>query len=143
MRNRKIVALAAAIAWTWTWPVRAADAPPADHVQAMKDLAAFVQALTKPDAEQDLQEARRWVPIVRDAFAIAGNYWNAKNETGLYHPEVTTTQEAIKAASDMGVAATLGSAEGVAASVKDIAGRCQPCHDTHREKAPDGTFLIK
>ena len=57
--------------------------------------------------------------------------------------EIATTQEVIKAASDMGVAATLASPECVAELVKDILGRCQSCHAAHREKDPGGCFLIK
>jgi hypothetical protein len=121
----------------------AAEAPPDDFVKAMKDLALFARDMREPGAEQDLAKASRYVSIIRDAFGVVGEYWTDRNGAGEFNAEIATTQEAIKAASDMGVAATLASPEGVAASVKDILERCQPCHAAHREKAPGGGFLIK
>lgn len=123
--------------------LRGAEKPPVEHVKAMKELSAFLQAMTKPGAEQNLDEAKRWVLIVRDAFAVAGNFWNDRNQAGEYNAEIAATQEGIKEASDMGVSANLDSPEGVAASVKAIATHCQGCHAMHREKADDGSFLIK
>lgn len=143
MRTHWSLAVMAAVVCLSGALLRGAETPPPEHVSAMKNLAAFLQTMTKPGAELDMDEAKRWVPVVRDALAVAGNYWNDRNLAGEYHAEVTNAQEGIKEASDMGVSANLGSAEGIAASVKAIATRCQPCHDKRREKAPDGTFLIK
>ena len=123
--------------------VRAAEKPPEDYVKAMKDLATFLQTMTKPDAEKDFATATSFVPIVRDAFGTVVNFWTDRNSARKYFPEIFSAQDGIKEASDMGVAARLLSSEGVAASVKAIAGRCQPCHEARREKAADGTFLIK
>jgi hypothetical protein len=120
-----------------------AEKPPEDYVKAMKDLANFATTMTRPDAELDLVKTKEFVPLVRDAFGVVQRYWLDHNATGAHHAEITTAQEAIKAASDMGVAANLQSPEGIAASVKDIVGRCQPFHVAHREKGPDGAFLIK
>ena len=123
--------------------IAAADKPSEEHVTAMKNLASFVEAMSKPDAELDFDATKPWVPVVRDAFGVVEKYWTDRNTEGKYFAEITIAQEGTKAASDMGVAAALKSPEGIAASVKDIAGRCQGCHDAHREKAPDGSFLIK
>lgn len=133
----------AGLACAFGLAVSAAEAPPDDFVKAMKDLALFARDMREPGAEQDLAKARRYVPIVRDAFGVVGQYWTDRNGAGEFYAEILTTQEAIKAASDMGVAATLASPEGVAASVKDILGRCQPCHVVRREQAPGGGYLIK
>ena len=123
--------------------VLAADKPPEDYQKAMKDLANFAQNMSKPEAAEDFEATKPYVPLVRDAFGVVERYWTDRNGAGEYFPEITTAQEGTKAASDMGVAAALKSSEGIAASVKDILSKCQPCHDKHREKAPDGTFLIK
>lgn len=125
------------------WVLSAAEKPPDDYKKAMTTLATFVQDMSKPDASEDFPLAKKYVPIVRDAFADVEKYWTDRNADRQFFPEINTAREGIKLASDMGVAANLSSAEGVAAAVKDISGRCQPCHDAHREKAPDGTFLIK
>jgi hypothetical protein len=123
--------------------ISAAEKPPDDYVQAMKDLARFAQAMMKPDADVDFAQAKEFVPIVRDAFGIVERYWLDRNQAGDYFAEVNTAVDAIKVASDMGVAANLQSPEGVSVSAKDILSRCQPCHDKHREKTPDGAYLIK
>jgi hypothetical protein len=121
----------------------AAEKPPDDYVKAMKDLARFAQAMMKPDADVDFAQAKEFVPIVRDAFGVVERYWLDRNQAGEYFTEVNTAIDAIKIASDMGVAANLQSPEGVSVSAKDILTRCQPCHDKHREKTADGGYLIK
>jgi cytochrome c556 len=122
--------------------LHAADKPPDDFVKAMKDAAAFAQDMTKPEAEFDFATAKRYVPIVRDAFAVIERYWLDRNQSRAYFKDIALAEEMIKLASDMGVAANLQSAEGVKASVRDLTSRCAVCHDVRREKGPDG-FLIK
>ena len=122
---------------------QSAEKPPEDFVKAMKDLRAFTQAMTMKDAEFDFEATRPWVVTVRDAFGTVEKYWTDRNQEGKYFVEINTARDGTKAASDMGVAIALMSPEGIAASVKDIAGRCQACHEKRREKAADGGFLIK
>ncbi len=52
----------------------AADPPPADFVAVMKEAPAFVQEMSKPQAELDCAKAKQYVPTVRDAFAIVEHY---------------------------------------------------------------------
>ena len=140
---RRTVISAGWIALVWTAIVlRAAEKAPEDYTAAMKQISAFVQAMTQPDAAQDFAKTKEFVPIVRDAFAVVERYWLDRNQDRKYNAEIATAEEAIKFASDMGVAANLQSVEGIAASVKDIGATCQPCHDRRREKGPEG-FLIK
>ena len=122
--------------------LRAADKPPADFVAAMKDAAAFVQEMSTPQAELDFARARQYVPVVRDAFAVVERYWLDRNQDGKYFNDIALSEEMIKLASDMGVAANLQSAEGVRWAVHTLAERCTVCHELRREKGPDG-FLIK
>ena len=142
-RALALAGAAVAIVIGGCWVVFAAERPPDDYKTAMRELAEFLQTMTQPDAAQDLDRAKAYVPKVRDAFAVVERYWTDRNAERQYFPEIETARDGIKFASDMGVAANLKSVEGVAASVKDIAGTCQSCHDKHREEAPDGTFLIK
>ena len=123
-------------------PVRAADAPPKDFVAAMHEAAAFMQDMGKPGAEVDFDKTKRYVPIVRDAFAVVERYWLDRNQDGKYFKDIALAEEMIKLASDMGVAANLQSAEGVRASVQDLTSKCKVCHDLRREQGPNG-FLIK
>ena len=120
----------------------AADAPPEDFAKAMKDVAAFVQEMGKPQAEMDFAKARQYVPTVRDAFAVVERYWLDRNQAGKYFKDIELAEEMIKLASDMGVAANLQNAEGVRWAVQTLGERCQVCHAVRREKGPDG-FLIK
>lgn len=120
----------------------ASDAPPEDFVKAMKDVAAFVQEMGKPQAEMDFAKARQYVPTVRDAFAVVERYWLDRNQAGKYFKDIELAEEMIKLASDMGVAANLQNAEGVRWAVQTLGERCQVCHAVRREKGPDG-FLIK
>lgn len=122
--------------------LRAADKPPADFVAAMKGAAAFVQDMSTPQAELDFARARQYVPVVRDAFAVVERYWLDRNQDGNYFKDIALSEEMIKLASDMGVAANLQSAEGVRWAVRTLAERCTVCHEFRREKGPDG-FLIK
>ena len=120
----------------------ASDAPPEDFAKAMKDVAAFVQEMGKPQAEMDFAKARQYVPTVRDAFAVVERYWLDRNQAGKYFKDIELAEEMIKLASDMGVAANLQNAEGVRWAVQTLGERCQVCHAVRREKGPDG-FLIK
>lgn len=123
-------------------PVRAADAPPPEFVAAMKEAAGFMQEMGKPGAESDFDKTKRYVPIVRDAFAVVERYWLDRNQEGNYFADIARAEEMIKLASDMGVAANLQNAEGVRWAVQTLGERCKTCHDARREKGPDG-FLIK
>jgi hypothetical protein len=123
--------------------VLAAEKPPDDYVTTMRTLAKFAQEMSKPEAAEDFALTKSYVPVVRDAFGVVERYWTDRNTDRQYFPEIDTSQDGIKLASDMGVAANLQSPEGIAAAVKDILRLCQPCHDKHREKGADGAFLIK
>src|SRR5579862_1511184 len=123
--------------------VQAAEKPPEDYKNAMRDLRRFAEEMGKPEAETNFELATKYVPIVRDAFGVVAKYWMDRHDGGKYALEITTAQDGTKVASDMGVAATLRSPEGVAAAVKDILGRCQSCHEARREQAPDGSYLIR
>lgn len=122
--------------------LQAADKPPDDFVKAMKEAAAFVQEMSKPDAEFNFARTKQYVPIVRDAFAVVERYWLDRNQEGHYFKDIALAEEMIKLASDMGVAANLESPEGIKSSVQELSSRCKVCHDLRREKGPDG-FLIK
>ena len=122
--------------------VRAADAPPAEFVQAMKEAAAFLSDMRAPGSETDFEKTKKYVPIVRDAFAVVERYWLDRNQEGQYFKDIALAEEMIKLASDMGVAANLQSAEGVRWAVQTLGERCATCHDARRERGPNG-FLIR
>ena len=62
---RSVVFVVAGVVCVFGPGVRAAEKPPEDYVKAMKDLATFLQTMTKPDAEKDFATATPFVPIVR------------------------------------------------------------------------------
>lgn len=122
--------------------LQAADKPPEDFVRAMKDVAAFTQAMGAPEAAADFEKAKTYVPVVRDAFAVVERYWLDRNGDGKYFADIALAEEMIKLASDMGVAANLQNAEGVRWAVQALGERCTACHTARREKGPDG-YLIR
>jgi cytochrome c556 len=118
--------------------VRAAEKPTAEYQKAMKDLAAFMGALSKPGAAEDFDLAKAQAAIAKDSFAVTLKYWNGKGA-----PDAIKLAEAgAKAVADLNVSANLSSAEGIQSAMKDTGATCQACHQAHREKTADG-FEIK
>jgi cytochrome c556 len=117
----------------------AAEKPTDEYQKAMKDLGGVAQAMSKPEASEDFAAVTKSVDSTKAAFAVVEKYWRAKGSDDALKAVAVGT----KAAADMGVAAGLTSAEGVQAAFKDLTDSCRTCHTAHREKQPDGSFMIK
>ncbi len=122
-----------------TLMVGAAEKPSPEYVKAMKDLSGVMQALDHPGAAEDFALGERSAATAKQALAIIRKYWDAKVTTDA----VKLADVGIKAAIDLGVAASLSSAEGVEVAVKDLGATCTACHKAHRDKLADGSFEIK
>ena len=137
MRNRWTIATCSFVA-LFGWSVATAEKPPENFQKAMKDIGGSLQAANKAIQAEDLQAVADNAGKIVEAFTVVEKYWIGKADDA-----VKASQIASKAASDMRVAATLMSADGVVFSNKELTDTCAPCHTAHREKMPDGTFMIK
>jgi hypothetical protein len=117
----------------------AAEKPPQDYQQAMKDLGAFAQGISKAVQAEDYDAITKYATSAKDAFGIVESYWSKKSDADA----LRTAQEGVKAAADLGVTANLKSKEGAEYAAKLITDMCMGCHAAHRERAADGTFQIK
>jgi cytochrome c556 len=135
-------ALAAAIAVVGLFGIAAiaAEKPSDEYQKAMKDLGGVAQSLSKPEATEDFPAVTKSVETAKAAWTTVEKYWRTKATA---EDAMKLVQAGSKAAADMGVAANLTSAEGVQAALKDMTDTCRACHEAHREKQADGTFLIK
>ena len=120
------------------WSVLTAEKPPETFQKAMKDMGAALQAANAAIKEEKLEVVSENAGKIVDAFIVVEKFFQGKNDDG-----VKLAQTASKSASDLRVAANLQSAEGVAFSNKELMEGCAACHAAHREKMPDGTFMIK
>lgn len=118
--------------------VSTAEKPSEDYVKAMKTIGAEMQATNKAIAAPDYVAASLSAQKIVDAFEIVQKYWKGKADDAF-----KLADAASKSASDLAVAAGFNSAEGVAASQKQLTAACGACHMAHRERLPDGTYEIK
>ena len=116
-----------------------AEKPPDDYVKAMKDLGGVAQAIGKPGFSEDFATAVKSGATAKASFEVAQKYWSAKPADDAKK----LANAGWKSASDLGIAASLMSSEGVEQAAKEIMGYCGTCHTAHREKMPDGSFQIK
>jgi hypothetical protein len=75
----------------------------------------------------------------KEAFAKIEAFWAKKNAS-----DAVTFAKNIEAdADDAHAAAMAGKADDASAAAKKIGANCGGCHAAHRDKAPDGSFVIK
>jgi cytochrome c556 len=115
-----------------------AEKPPDDYVKAMKDISAAAAALGKVEPT-DFAGAAKLGQTVKTSMTVAQTYWRNKGVADA----LEQANAAIKAIDDLGVAAGMSSTDGVEAAVKDLRATCAACHTAHRERMPDGTYMIK
>lgn len=125
---------------------RASEKPSKDYVQAMKTLQTVAEGLPKSLAAEDHAAMDQLVIAARPAIGVLEKYWtDRKAEDAL-----AIAQKASKAISEISVAVHLLSAgpnllavEGAQESIKNFLAACAACHAAHREKLPDGSYMIK
>ncbi len=92
-----------------------------------------------PAASEDFEVVSKAAQSALDAFVIVEEYWVTRGDK----EAANIASIAKKAAADLGVVANLNSVEGVEFAVGELTATCMSCHAAHREKAADGSFLIK
>ncbi len=120
--------------------VVAAEKPPADFQQAMRENGATLQKLAKDVEAKDFDAIAAGAAVLKKNFAgPVGTYWkNANNEGGL-----KMCTDAYVAADGLEKAAKSRDEASVAQSRKAVQSACGSCHTAHREQQPDKTYLIK
>lgn len=122
--------------------VRAAEKPPAEHINAMKafnaangKLRPLLAAETK-DFAAIAAVAAEW----QGPAEYITKFWGGRNaEVG-----TKTAAEVNKAVADLAAAAKASDATAAAAAGKILGSSCRTCHTAHRtERLPDGTYEIK
>jgi hypothetical protein len=125
---------------------RASEKPNEEYVQAMKTLKTVAEGLPKSLAAEDHAAMDQLVIAARPALGVLEKYWtDRKDEDAL-----ATAQKASKAISEISVSVHLLTAgpnllavEGAQESIKNFVAACAACHAAHREKLPDGSYVIK
>ena len=118
--------------------IDAAEKPPVDYQNAMKDLGAFSAGIDRAIAGEDYDTIAKLAVSAREAFLVAEMYWMGKSDEAK-----EMAQAGGKSAADLNVVAGIRSKEGVEYSASEVKGSCAACHTAHREPQPDGSFLIK
>jgi hypothetical protein len=116
----------------------AAEKPPANYQQAMKDLGNFAGKIDAEVKAENYAEVAAWAGTARQAFTVTESYWRSRDPTA-----ADLAQKGVSAAADLVVMAGIKNAEGIAFAVSEVRSTCMECHAAHRERLPDGTFEIK
>ena len=116
----------------------AAEKPPANYQQAMKDLGAFSAGNDKAVMEEDYETTARLGRSAKEAFDVTETFWKTRNPDA-----AKMAQTGSKAATDLMITSGVKSQEGVAFAAMEAKAVCAGCHMAHRERLPDGTFEIK
>ena len=118
--------------------IGSADEAVDEYSKLMKPAAAANGALQK-SVETDLAAAASSAAEVKAAFQQIEQFWAKRG--------VADAQEFAKnvqqAADEAHAAAKAGNKEGAMAAAKKIGANCQGCHKLHRDKGPDGNWVIK
>ena len=138
--HRFFILIAFGLLITLSSPVINAQEPPSEeYVQAMRDIGSAIKTLMSSGGYEDFEGASKAAQSAVDAFVIVEEYWVARGDKEAANIAAT----AKKAAADLRVVANLNSSEGVEFAVGELTATCMSCHAAHREKAADGSFLIK
>jgi hypothetical protein len=109
-----------------------------DYPALMKAAVAANGALQKSVASDPTSVADN-ATKTKEAFAKIEAYWAKKNASDA----VTFAKNIEAAADDAHMAAMAGKQDDAAAAAKKIGANCGGCHTAHRDKAADGSYVIK
>ena len=107
--------------------------------QPLMKAAASANGMLQKNVQGDLAAAVSNAAEVKSAFQKIEQFW-AKHKVADAQEFAKNAQQA---ADEAQMAAKAGNKEGAMAAAKKIGASCQGCHQAHREKAADGSFMIK
>ncbi len=116
-----------------------ADVDP-DFQAAMKGAAAACGRVKKNvDAKANAEDLAKDAEEVAQNFQKMGGYWKQHQ----VDDAMQLCRQAFGAAMAVSKAAKAGNMEEATAQFKTLTGICGNCHKVHRDKAADGSFVIK
>lgn len=133
----KLFLLLAALCLTFTAPALAQDE--AAFMKLMKEAGGANGRVKKALEAGKTDGVEKDAARVAELFGEMGKWWEAKK---LAKP-VQWSKDAAEAAKAVVVAAKGGDVEKIKAAHGNFMKSCKSCHETHREKLPDGTSKIK
>ncbi len=116
----------------------AQEAPPAEYVQAMTDIRAAAQVFSEISESQDFEAVSVAAQSAAAAFEYVQEFWEGRDADAR-----RLAAAAYKAARDIRVVAGLNSAEGVIFAAEQMSETCMSCHDAHRDRLDDDSFVIR
>lgn len=155
IRRRSLApGLAAAViaAAAVTATAAAGEKPTAEYAGAMRALDAAARGLGAALAARDHAAMNEHVIGARPAIELVQQYWRDRERADAERVEqaVDAIRAVSKAVSEISVAVHLMSlspnpvaVEGAELALANLGAACAACHDTYRERLPDGGYLIK
>ena len=109
-----------------------------EYKKIMQPAAAANMALQRV-METDLAAAATNAGEVQAAFAKVEEFWTRRGTAD----SIQFAKNVQQVAKEVHDAAAAGNREATAAAARRIGANCQGCHMAHRERLPDGSFLLK
>ena len=88
---------------------------------------------------QDLEAAGEAGGSARTAFQVVQQFWTERED----EEAARLAAAGARAAGDAVAAVALNSVAGVQFAAKQMGATCMTCHEAHRERLEDGSFVIK
>ncbi|MEZ5363786.1 MAG: hypothetical protein R2748_15940 [Bryobacterales bacterium] len=105
----------------------------------MKGGAAATAALGKSVEAGNADEALKQSRIVADYFGGMAAFWSQKNA----EDAVASCVDVITKANEIAAMAEAKNLGGATAKLDELRANCKTCHAAHRDKAADGTWVVK
>jgi mono/diheme cytochrome c family protein len=117
----------------------AAEPAPATFVKNMKDLSAATRHLRTALAGGDFVSVDKASTELAALLKVNTAFWEKRKVADA----VEQAEAASKAVGALAVAAKAKDAAGAKAAQKVLSSACSACHTKHRERTPDGKYVIK
>jgi cytochrome c556 len=135
---KRRIAIHLTMAWAaFCVPVFADEAT--EQFKALMKPAAAANGALQKTLQADLSAAAASAAEVKSKFHAIEQFWAKRGA-----PDAQTFAKNIQDAADqIAAAASAGRKEEALAAAKQVGSNCQGCHQAHREKAADGSWMIK
>lgn len=110
-----------------------------EQFKALMKPAAGANGAMQKNIQADLAAAAASAADVKDKFHAIEQFWTKRGTQDAQ----TFARNIQDAATKVEAAAKAGNKEEAMAAAKQIGANCMGCHQAHRDKAADGSFLLK
>lgn len=111
----------------------------ATYQPLMKGGAAAAGALSKSLEAGNAGETGKQAKIVADYFGGMAAFWSQRGADDA----VASCVDVITKANEIAAMAEAGDLSGAPAKLEELRANCKTCHANHRDKAADGSWVIK